>query len=699
MKRISMKDQIQALLQEILKELGISGIVPEVEISADSRHGEYTTNVALKASKILKKSPMEIALQVKEKVESLKLKVESGKPDQNIVHDAQKTSVVFDDKGMLQAIDRVEAVPPGFINIYINEAMLSTQLERVLNEGKGYGMGHVTGDRKQEIRLDGQERIPNTDEPSTYQRIVVEYTDPNPFKEFHVGHLYSNSVGESICRLLESQGDTVRRVNYQGDVGMHVAKVLWGLTKHFQLPNQSSGRSDSKNSIEEVREKLEKLENIPLIERIHVLGQAYAAGAKAFEDPSDAGKLEKEQMKQLNRLIFITAQTIWQEKGKEPVIDYTGGKPVDEEKLSTVRAMFEAGRAWSLEYFETLYKRLGTKFDGYYFESFVGERGLALVREHMKDGVFEKSEGAIIYKGEKKNLHTRVFVNQLGLPTYETKELGLAPSKYDDWPYDRSLIVTGNEINEYFKVLLAALGEVSPELAVKTVHIGHGMVRKADGSKMSSRSGQVLTGEGLLHEVKASIYKILDKNSSKDASYGSLLERHYSSQEREQIAETAAIAAVKYSLLRVSLPSDVAFDTDKSVSFDGDSGPYILYTYTRCRSVVRKAGDKGQEIGDRKNTIQKSFLILNSKPYTLNSEERTIARLIFFFPEIVAESARALAPHVVCTYLFELAQAFNLFYGKHTILGNDNRIALTAATAHVLKNGLYLLGIETVERM
>ncbi len=630
-----MKYSLQRLVLHVLGEIGVTDVTPEVSISADFRHGDYTTNIAMRLSKQLKKSPMDIALQVKVELENLKNSSSHKYSDHNTSKVDQMNAEFLAGNALLQDIDRIEVVAPGFINFYMTESKLSAQLYGVLKHGKAYGTGHL----------------------EVAQRVVVEFTDPNPFKEFHIGHLYSNSVGESVSRLLESQGHTVRRVCYQGDVGMHVAKALFGL---LQIPD--------------IEKKLESMATQPLADRAKFMGEAYVVGARLFEEDPQAA----ESMKALNRLGFIAAQAMWvKEKGISPSIDYRTDATVDEAELQKISALYIRGRSWSLEYFETIYRRLGTVFEGYYFESFVGELGARLVRDHVADGVFEQSDGAIIYRGEKKGLHTRVFINKLGLPTYEAKELGLAPTKQSEWAYDRSIIVTGNEINEYFKVLLAALSEISPELAVKTRHMGHGMVRKSDGGKMSSRSGVVLTGEGLLDEVKESVYTLLDKSISE-----------YSKDERENIAERAAVAAVKYSLLRVSLPSDVAFDINTSVSFEGDSGPYLLYTYARCQSVLRKSERAVQEL----RGVNAPF----------NQEEKSIARLITFYPEMVEVAAADLTPNVLCTYLFDLAQLFNVFYAKHQILegeSKDFRLVLTAATAQVLQNGLGLLGIETVERM
>ncbi len=237
-------------------------------------------------------------------------------------------------------------------------------------------------------------------------------------------------------------------------------------------------------------------------------------GSTAYEDDKQA----QEEMKYINILAFISAQQMHKDAGIDPVIDYSAlfkgmsalSHPWTQEDISL---LYITGRKWSLEYFETQYKRLGTKFDGYYFESMVAESGYQIVKKHIADGIFEESDGAVVYKGEKKGLHTRVFINQLGLPTYEAKELGLAPKKYEDWAYDRSIIITAKEIDEYFKVLLAALGEINPKFARKTKHMSHGVVKLPEG-KMSSRKGNILTAEWLLEETTASIAALIDHSGS-----------------------------------------------------------------------------------------------------------------------------------------------------------------------------------------
>jgi arginyl-tRNA synthetase len=338
--------------------------------------------------------------------------------------------------------------------------------------------------------------------------------------------------------------------------------------------------------------------------------------------------------------------------------------------------LYNIGREWSLEYLEKIYKRLGTKFDGYYPESLTGEYGYGMVMEGLKKGIFIKGEGgAIIFPGSKYGLHERVFINALGLPTYETKDFGNAIAKQVDFPYDQSIIVTGNEINDYFKVVIKALSLLHTEVGEKAIHLGHGMVRLPEG-KMSSRTGKILRGEWLLDEAKKYASKLSDS---------------------EEIAEQVGTGAIKYALLKSSIGKDVEFNFEESISFEGNSGPYLQYTFARTQSVLEKG--KGESVKGEETKKVLHPLALNLTP-----EESEILRLLARFPEIVEEAAIRFAPNVLCTYLFELAQSFNLFYQKLPILKADEdarafRLFLTGKTGNVLKNGLDLLGIKAPQRM
>lgn len=498
--------------------------------------------------------------------------------------------------------------------------------------------------------------------PFRAKTVIVEFTDPNPFKEFHIGHLYSNIVGESIARLLELGGATVHRVCYQGDVGMHVAKSIWGL----------------RQKLTQDQARLSAMSDWSLPARIKYLGQAYALGATAYEEDSQA----QTEIKDINYLVFIFGQEqLIQSQQWQPQVDYRSKLSQTTVSEDEIRELYMTGRSWSLEYFETIYQRLGTHFEEYFFESLVGELGLQLVREAQTKQIFIESQGAVIYPGSQKKLHDRVFINSQGLPTYEAKELGLAPEKYRRIPYDHSIIVTGNEIVEYFKVLLSALAEIRPDLAAKTKHLSHGMVRLPDG-KMSSRTGKILTGEWLLDEAKQRVQVIL--NEAQEQGKLSL-----SREETETTAEEIGQAAIKFALLSTRLGKDIAFDFDNSLSFSGFSGPYLQYTATRCKSVLQKAIELNKTVDQK----------LNSK---LTDEERLLLQELSRSGEVLERAINEIAPHILAEYLFKVAQAFNAFYTNQQIVNSEQagfRLWLCESVLKELSKGLYLLGIAVPKQM
>ncbi|KKQ76086.1 MAG: Arginine-tRNA ligase, partial [Parcubacteria group bacterium GW2011_GWC1_38_6] len=384
------KGKLEKIIQESLENLKshsdhFSGAVFEIEGFSGIDHGDYAVTI---------RNIIEGGLKRGHDFETTKFTQDDGE----VILEEIKKHPDFD-----KIFDRAEFKFPVFFNFFTNKKVLLDELKQVFKKKQNYGFSSGWKDKK----------------------VIVEFTDPNPFKEFHIGHLYSNIVGEAISRFSGAVGARVKRINYQGDVGLHVAKAVWGIEQKI------------------VSEKINfaKLESKPLKERIVFLGQAYVLGANAFEEDNTA----KEEIVELNKKIFKLDKTI--------------------------KNVYQKGRRWSLLYFEKIYKRLGTKFDSYYFESEVAPTGEKLVKDGLKRGIFKESEGAIIFPGENYGLHNRVFINSQGLPTYEAKELGLALAKNKDFKYDLSIIITGNEIVEYFKVLIAALEAVLPDLGVKTLHI------------------------------------------------------------------------------------------------------------------------------------------------------------------------------------------------------------------------------------
>ena len=450
--------------------------------------------------------------------------------------------------------------------------------------------------------LSREELIPKEQKiPQLYagKKIMVEYTDPNPFKEFHIGHLMSNAIGEAIARLLEVSGAKVIRANYQGDVGPHVAKALWG---KMQKPERS-------------------------------WGEAYTYGTQEYES-------KKTEIDEINKKVY-------------------------EKSDAQINTLYDTGRKESLKRFDEIYKILGTKFDYYFFESETSPKGLALVQKHPE--VFEQSEGATVFHGS----HTRVFITSRGLPTYEAKDLGLLQLKKDTESMDESITVTANEQSDYFSVVLAAAKKVPEitDIAEKTKHVSHGMMRFAD-SKMSSRTGNVITGESLLQDLTK-------------ATRG---------------REDVAVGAIKYTVLKSGSGKDIIFDPDKSLSLEGDSGPYLQYALVRARALLRKAKEAGIDPGEWDQDGRRSGPLGQVLP----SPMVPLARVLVHFADAVARAAKELEPHYVTTYLTELAAAFNSWYAQEKVIGVPHQeygVFLAAAVERTLSQGLHLLGIPTPEEM
>ncbi len=550
--------------------------------------GDFACNIAMLLARPLKKSPVDIAKQIVEKINENKI----------------------------DGVEKVEVAGPGFINFYLTPIYFSQGLKEILHKKEDYGKNN---------NLESQ-------------KTIVEYTDPNPFKDFHIGHLMNNTIGESISRLTEARGAQIVRVCYQGDVGLHVAKTIYGVKKML---------------INTPKIKKEFFGNFfGWGKNPKIWGQAYAFGAKAYEEDEQA----KKDITDINKKVYLR---------------------LDKE----INHIYDIGRKVSLAEFEKIYKILDTTFNDYFFESQTTEFGTNLVLQNIENGVFERSDGAIIFKGEKYGLHTRVFINKEGLPTYEAKDLGLAKLKYDRIPYGKSIIITASEQTDYFKVLLKALEVIYPDLAKHTIHIPHGMLRLPSG-KMSSRTGQVITGESLLKEIKDNVLL-------------KMVDRKISNKEKKQIAEIVAVGALKYSILKQTPGKDIIFDFEKSLSFEGDSGPYLQYACVRAKAILMKA---------KEENIQPKIRLNRHLVSEVSEKMRELPKMLMRFPEIVERAGQEYSPHYLATYLTELSSVFSTFYATETIVDKNDpespfRLALVEAFLIVMKNGLNLLGIKTPASM
>ncbi|MCX6716240.1 MAG: arginine--tRNA ligase [Candidatus Taylorbacteria bacterium] len=568
-----MKDDLILLLCGIFVSLGIKDAKISLEYPENSDHGDFSTNAALAYAKELKTSPKALA----EKIVS---GIKNSLPDY---------------------VESVETAGAGFINFKIKSKVIA---EKVV-----------------EIAAGGLVKEPK----SSTKKVMIEYTDPNTFKVFHIGHLMSNAIGESLSRLIEFSGSKVVRMCYPSDIGLHIAKSVWAIDKN--------SRDFPKDSVS-------------IQEKTAFLGKMYVEGTKVYDaDPNTKAEIDR-----INRVLY----------------DKTD---------KNANGIFLKGRQWSLEHFELLYKILGTHFDEVIYESEMAPIGLELVRTD-KNNVFEKSEGAVVFKGEKFGLHTRVFVNSQGLPTYEAKELGLNITKFEKHPDAKmSIVITASEQNDYFKVLAKVLALIDEKDGSKLKHIGHGMMRFADG-KMSSRTGNVITADSLISDLK-------------EMALTKMADRKFSDSDADLIAEQIAVAAIKYTVLRSSVGSDIVFDSIASVSFEGDSGPYLQYSAVRANSVLEKAKDFN------KNAASKILL-----PEKVGLLERLLVR----FPDVAIRAAQEFSPQQVAGYLINLAGAFNAYYGTTQIIDEKDpfssyRLALTEAFIATMTKGLWLLGIKVPQKM
>lgn len=463
--------------------------------------------------------------------------------------------------------------------------------------------------------------------PSTYrskktQTILFEFGDPNTHKLPHIGHFFSYFFGEASSRLLEANGHKVYRANYQGDVGLHVAKALYIY-----------------------KQKKEKINTEDLEKFVRFLQTCYQEGSKIYEQDIQARK----NIDELNKLIY--------------------------QKDSSVYKDWKITREANLRYYRNLEKQFDITYDRFYYESETFHRGLKIVYDNIGK-IFEKSDEAIIFNAKPYGLHTRVFINKHGNPTYEAKDIGLIEAKMNDFIFDLAIIDTASEQNEYWKVVKKAIELIFPKTLNKIVHLGHGMISLKSGGKMSSRTGNILSAIDLIKEIRKRIqntYYTDKKITNNDL-------------------DILTFASLKYAFLKSDWKKNILFDIDESINLHGNSGIYLLYTFVRCQSILAKSNEI--------KTTNKENVDIR----VLGKYETIILRHLLHYQETLSQAAQSYTPHQVCTFLFQLAQKYNNLYEHESILQakKENqmlRLYLTQAVSHVLKHGLHILGIQTVENL
>lgn len=473
------------------------------------------------------------------------------------------------------------------------------------------------------------------------KKYLLEHTSPNTIKTLHIGHVRNNVLGMALHNILESCGAQVKMDAINNDRGIHVMKAVWAYMKY--------GESKTPDDVGEKPD--------------HFVDRFYVMGAEAYEKDKKA----KEAIKELLRK--------WEAKDVK------------------VRSVWRKLRDWTFEGFKQTYSRLGSSHDKQWFESEFYEHGKKMVAEGLKKGVFKRlPDKAVLSNLSKYGLSDTIVLRSDGTSVYHTQDLYLTKLKRETFPSDLYIWVIGPEQSLYLKQLFAMCEELGIGKREDYLHLSYGFVYLKGKGKMSSRLGTVVSADWLLEEVTKRARKIIEKSETG---------RGLSEKEKKDIAEKVGLAAIKYGFLKLARDTDLQFDIDESLSLEGNSGPYLQYTYARTQSVLRKFRELNPEHRMKPFDLGNYLGIRDSK-LEINKEENNLLRTFVHFPEVVEDSAKNFAPNLICNYLYDLAKKYNNFYDTCKIIGSENeefRLLLNQAVGQILKNGLSLLGIEALTKM
>jgi len=560
-----MKQLIVKILKKEVK-LPEKEIDSLIEIPPNSEMGDFAFP-CFTLSKEFKKSPNQIAEDLKKKIK------------------------------LPKEIFSVEVAGP-YLNFFINKKIFAEKLIKEISKQKeDFGKNNLGKNKK----------------------IMVEFSQPNTHKAFHVGHIRGTSLGESLARILEFSGEKVIRANYSGDTGMHIAKWIWCYKKYHS------------------KEKLK-------------------------DDESWIASIYVDAVKKLSK----------DEKLQEEVNEIN--RKIEDKSDKDINELWKKTRKLSIDSWKKIYLELNTKFNVYYFESEVEGEGKVVAKELVKKGIAKISEGATIIDLKKYNLGVWVLLRNDGTVLYSAKDIVLAKRKSKDYDLDQSLYVVANEQDLHMKQLFKTLDLIQFKDVKKLKHISYGMVRLPEG-KMSSRTGDNILYSEFIKEVVDYPKKRIKERNIK-----------ISKEELEKRALAVSIAAIKYSMLKQGSSKIITFKKEDALNFEGDTGPYLLYSYARASSIIRKVKFK-----------KSSARILDLEP-----KEFELTKKLSHFPEIVLGANKTFNPALIANYSYELAKLFNEFYHACPVINSENesfRLKLVKSFRIVLKNSLNLLGIETLEEM
>ena len=485
---------------------------------------------------------------------------------------------------------------------------------------------------------------------SDNQPVVVEYSSPNTNKPLHLGHIRNNLLGFSLSRILQAAGKNVVKVNLVNDRGIHICKSMlaWQRWGNNETPESSGLKGD------------------------HLVGKYYVIFDKYFKEEIEvlvAGGMNAEEASKKAPLI-LEAQQILQkwEAGDEEVIN-----------------LWKKMNGWVYDGFAKTYQTLGIEFDKTYYESQTYLLGKKLVEEGVQKGVYiRRDDGSVWIDLSAEGMDEKLLLRSDGTSVYMTQDLGTAMQRYEEYKPEQLIYVVGNEQEYHFNVLKVVLKHLGCEWADSIYHLSYGMVELPAG-KMKSREDTVVDADDLMQEM-------FDTSEAMARELGKI--ESFDDDEARNLYRTIGLGALKYFILKVDPKKNMLFNPAESVDFNGNTGPFIQYTYARIKSVLRKADEAGYEVSA---VVDHSVI--------LHLEEKELLRKLHDFPALVLQAADMHSPAVIANYAFDLASEYNRFYHELTILKEENlssralRLSLSQFTAKVIANALWLLGIEVPERM
>ena len=480
--------------------------------------------------------------------------------------------------------------------------------------------------------------------------VVVEYSSPNTNKPLHLGHIRNNLLGWSVSCLLEANGANVKRVNLVNDRGIHICKSMlaWQRYGNGETPESSGVKGD------------------------HLVGKYYVEFDKHYKEETSqlvAQGMDEEEAKKQAPLMVEAQQMLkrWEEGDKE------------------IRDLWATMNGWVYAGFDETYRKMGVAFDKIYYESNTYLLGKELVQKGLDMGVlFRKEDGSVWCDLTADGLDQKLLLRRDGTSVYMTQDLGTALLRHNEFDADKLIYVVGNEQDYHFKVLKLVLAKLGFDWADKVYHLSYGMVELPNG-KMKSREGTVVDADDLIAEMEVTAEEMCRDHGKND---------DMTPEQLKELYHTLALGALKYFILKVDPTKNMLFNPAESIDFNGNTGPFIQYTYARIRSIVRRAGE--QEGMDLSHAVQ---------PLELNAKERAVVKCLHDLPGTVASAADSYSPAMIANYAYDLAKNFNSFYQDTPILRETDantrlfRVKLCSLVAVALKNTMNILGIDVPERM